>query len=92
MTFSESTAEDGAVTYRYASLSSGQEPMSEYVETLTAGYDCHVLQEDGAIIPDPDLSAESGEADLGISSAGGGGDLPAPAAVGAGQLLRDPGF
>ena len=73
MTFSESTAEDGAVTYRYAALSSGQETMSEYVETLTAGYDCHVLQEDGAIIPDPDLSAESGEADLGISSAGGEG-------------------
>ena len=73
MRFSEITDEDGETAYQYTGLSSGQAVVSEYVETMTDAYDCHVLLEDGQIVPDPDLTAESGETVLGIASNTGTG-------------------
>lgn len=76
LSFSESTDPDTEETsYTYSGLENGSQAVSEYVSALETGEDCSVVNEDGTVNEDADLSADSGSVLVGKEAAEGGAML-----------------
>lgn len=76
LSFSESTDPDTEETsYTYSGLEDGGKAVSEYVSALETGEDCSVVNEDGTVNEDADLSTDSGSVLVGKEAAEGGAML-----------------
>lgn len=76
LSFSESTDPDTEETsYTYSGLDGGSEAVSQYVSALETDADCSVVNEDGTVREDADLSADSGSVLVGKEAAEGGAML-----------------
>ena len=70
---SASSQQEEPAVYTYTGLESGGAAVQEYVQTLKDGYGCFVMDETGAVQPDPDYTAENGEVTVGLRRESGAG-------------------
>ena len=76
MSFSESTDPDTEeMSYTYSGLESGSETVSQYVSALEEDESCSVVDENGMVQEETDLSADSGNVMVGREASEGGAML-----------------